>query len=347
MGPGATQWDFNATTRSEDMPNIQLSMAISRYDHVSDLVNGRVRAEGIDLTPMELPIEEIFFRMFSFQEWDAAEFSMAKYVSLVATGNAPFRAIPVFPSRVFRQSAFYVAAGGPIQGPNDLAGRRLGVPEWVQTAGVYARAFLEHQCGVPLKDIRWFQAGVNQAGRTEKVVSSLPNGVTIEQIPDRSLNEMLLAGDLDGIISAREPAGFAAGDPRIVRLWPDYRAREESYYRETGIFPIMHVVVIRNETLSRHPWVAMNLLRAFDEAKRNSLKRLATIVNSPIALPWSYSAYHSAQQVFGDDLWPYGIEANRRTLDPFLGYCREQGITPHQLAVEELFPPELSKVFKV
>ncbi|MDP9050620.1 MAG: 4,5-dihydroxyphthalate decarboxylase [Acidobacteriota bacterium] len=329
------------------MPDIQLSMAVSHYDHVSDLVNGRVHAEGIDLTAMELPIEEIFFRMFSFQEWDVAEFSMAKYVSLVAAGQAPFCAIPVFPSRVFRQSAFYVAAGGPIRRAEDLAGRRIGVPEWVQTAGVYARAFLQHQCGVPLADIHWVQAGVNQAGRTEKVPSSLPNAVKIQQVPDRSLNEMLLAGDLDGIISAREPAAFAAGNPRVVRLWPDYRAAEETYYRETGIFPIMHVIVIKNETLSRHPWAAMNLLRAFDEAKQNSLERLSTIVNSPIAIPWSYSAYRSAQKVFGDDLWPYGIESNRRTLEAFLDYCREQGIIQQRLAIEDMFPAEVSKVFKV
>jgi 4,5-dihydroxyphthalate decarboxylase len=327
--------------------NIQLSMAIGNYDHVGDLVNGRVRPEGIDLTPMDLPIEEIFFRMFSFAEWDISEFSMAKYVSLVGTGTAPFRAIPVFPSRVFRQSAIYIATGASIREPKDLAGRRIGVPEWTQTAGIYARAFLQHQCGLSLADIHWVQAGVNQPGRTEKVELSLPDGVKIERVSDRSLNEMLLAGDLDGIISAREPASFQDGDPRIARLWPDYRPVEESYYRETGVFPIMHVIVIKNETLSRHPWVAMNLLRAFDEAKTNSLRRLSSIVNSPVAIPWSRQAYQRAQEVLGDDFWPYGIAPNRQTLDAFLQYCYEQGATQRRVAVEELFPREVSKVFKV
>jgi 4,5-dihydroxyphthalate decarboxylase len=329
------------------MPGIQLSMAISNYDHVGDLVNGRVRPEGIELTAMEFPIEEIFFRMFSFSEWDVSEFSMAKYVSMVGTGTAPFRAIPVFPSRVFRQSAIYIATGATIKGPEDLAGRRIGVPEWAQTAGIYARAFLQHQCGVALASIHWVQGGVNQAGRTEKVHLSLPDGVKIEQVHDRSLNELLLSGDLDGIISAREPAGFLARDPRIARLWPDYRLIEETYYRQTGVFPIMHAIVIRNETLSRHAWIAMNLFRAFDEAKNNSLRRLSSIVNSRVAIPWLHEAYDHAREILGDDFWPYGIEANRRTLNAFLQYCREQGLTARTVAVEELFPREVSKFFKV
>jgi 4,5-dihydroxyphthalate decarboxylase len=329
------------------MPALQLSIAISNYDHVGDLINGRVRPEGINLTAMELPIEEIFFRMHSFVEWDVAEFSMGKYVALVGSGTAPFRALPVFPSRVFRQSAFYVATGASIKSPRDLAGRRIGVPEWAQTAGIYARAFLQHQCGVPLADVHWVQAGVNQAGRAEKVALSLPEGVKIERVHDRSLNEMLLVGELDGIISAREPASFLARDRRIARLWPDFRSVEESYYRETGIFPIMHTIVIKNETLVQHPWIAMNLFRAFEEAKDNSLRRLSSIVNSRIAIPWSQEAYDHAQEVFGANLWPYGMEANRRTLEAFLQYCGEQGVTERTVQIEELFPREVSKFFKV
>ncbi len=327
------------------MPAVPLSMAISRYDHVADLVSGRIRPEGIDLTCMELPIEEIFFRMFSFAEWDISEFSTAKYVSLVGTGQ--FSAIPVFPSRVFRQSAIYLRTGASIHSAEDLGGRRIGVPEWVQTAGIYARAILQHQCGLRLGDIRWVQAGVNQAGRVEKVLPSLPDGIKIEQVPDRSLDEMLLAGELDAIISAREPASFKAGDSRIARLWPDYRPMEETYFRETGIFPIMHVMVVRNETLSRHPWVAMNLLRAFEQAKANSLEHLSSIVHSPLPIPWSQDAYRSAVAVLGEDLWPYGIEANRRTLEAFLQFCAEQGVTQRTLSVEELFPREVSKIYKV
>ena len=329
------------------MPDIHLSMATSSYDHFRDVLSGRVRPEGIELTAMDLPVEDIFFRTFSFAEWDIAEFSMAKYVAMIGAGTAPFRAIPVFPSRVFRQSAFYVRADGPVHEAKDLVGRRVGVPEWVQTAGIYARGFLQHQCGVRFSDVHWVQAGVNQAGRTEKIALSLPEGVQIEQVKDRSLNEMLLSGELDAIISAREPASFLSRDGRIRRLWPDFQSMEEGYYKETGIFPIMHVLVIKNDVLVRHPWVATNLLRAFEEAKANSLRRLSSIVHSSIPVPWFHKTYDHARQVFGDDFWPYGIEPNRLTLDKFLQFCQEQAVLSRKVSLEELFPAEVSQAYRV
>jgi 4,5-dihydroxyphthalate decarboxylase len=329
------------------MPGVPLSMAISSYDHVADLINGRIRPEGIDLNVMELPIEEVFFRMLNFAEWDVAEFSMAKYVSMVGAGTEPFRALPVFPSRVFRQSAFYISTQSGIQRAADFAGRRIGIPEWAQTAGVYARAYLQHQCGVRLADVRWVQSGVNQPGRTEKVGLALHDGVNVDHVHDRSLNDLLLAGEIDGIISAREPAAFLARDPRIARLWPAYQEVEETYYRETGIFPIMHAVVVKKETLERHPWIAMNLFRAFDDAKKNSLRRISSIVNSRVAIPWSHQAYDRAQNVLGSDFWPYGIEDNLRTLEAFVQFCCEQGLISRKLRVAELFPREVGKFYKV
>src|ERR1700722_2826763 len=328
------------------VPEMELSLAISYYDHVSDLLRGRVRAEGIRLATVDLPVEEIFFRMLMFVEWDVAEFSMAKYVSLVGSGTLPFFAIPVFPSRMFRQSSFYVATGAAISGPGDLVGRRVGIPEWAQTAGIYARAYLQHQCGVQLRDIHWVQAGVNQPGRIEKVMLSLPEGVTIEHLHERSLNEMLLSGDLDAVISAREPTAFTARDPGISRLWPNHHALEEAYYRGTGIFPIMHVIVIKAATLDRHPWIAMNLFKAFEEAKDNSLRSLSSSLKSRIPIPWSHDRTNEARALFGDDFWPYGIEPNRHTLGAFLQYCHEQGVTNRQVQIEELFPPQLGKFFK-
>lgn len=329
------------------MPDLPLSLAISYYDHVSDLVRGRVRAEGISLTAMELPNEEIFFRMLHFGEWDVAEFSMGKYVALVGKGAAPFRAIPVFPSRMFRQSSCYVATKAGITGPADLAGRRVGIPEWAQTAGIYARAYLQHQCGVSLGDIHWVQAGVNEAGREEKVNLSLPAGVAVKKVRDRSLTEMLLSGDLDAMISAREPSAFLAGDARIVRLWPDSRMMEEEYFRSTGVFPIMHTMVIKSAMLDGNPWIAMNLFKAFEAAKTNSLRGLSAATTSRIPVAWSQQALRKAQEVFGEDCWPYGLEPNRCTLEAFLQYCREQGVTDRVVRAEELFPKEFAKLVKV
>ena len=323
------------------MPDIPLTMAVTYFDHISDILRGRVRAEGIDLTILQLPVEEIFFRMLHFGEWDVSEFALGKYVSMVASGTAPFRAIPVFPSRVFRQSAIYVGADKGIREPKDLAGRRVGVPEWAQTACVYARGYLQHHWGLRLEEVEWIQAGVNEAGRKEKVPLSLPEGIQIEHVADRSLNEMMPTGDLDAMISAREPDAFLAGDPRIVRLWPETKALEEAYYRETGVFPIMHVMVIKNDVLDRHPWIATNLYKTFEQAKANTLRHIDSANSSRVPFAWAFDAVREAKRVFGDDFWPYGMEANRRTLDAFLQYAFEQGVANRRVAVEELFPREV------
>jgi 4,5-dihydroxyphthalate decarboxylase len=328
------------------MPELELSLAISYYDHVCDLIRGRVRPEGLSLVVSELPVEEIFYRMVTASEWDASELSMAKYVSLAASGASPFQAIPVFPSRLFRHSAFYVAARAGIREPADLAGRRVGIPEWAQTAGVWARALLQHEYGLRLRDVHWFQGGINQAGRVEKVGLALPEGVTITEVRDRSLTDMLLAGDLDAVITAREPSGFPA-DPRIERLFPDFRSVERDYFRKTGVFPIMHVLAINASLLARHRWIARNLFKAFDQSKENSLRRLNSLTTSTLPFPWATEAMIDAQRAFGGDSFPYGIDANRTTLAAFLLYCHEQGLTPRRLEPEELFPEQFQASFKV
>ena len=325
---------------------LALTLACGDYEIVRPLLNDNVEVDGVNLTILtDMDSATRHWRFLNSGEFDIAELSSSSYLA-ARDNDMPFRAIPVFPSRVFRQSSFYVAPRAGIAGPSDLAGRRVGIPEWAQTAGIYARAYLQHQCGVLLRDIHWVQAGVNEPGRIEKVKLSLPSGVAIERVSDRSLNDMLLAGDLDAIISAREPNAFVTHDPRIVRLWPGYRVLEEAYYRETGVFPIMHAIVIKAETLDRHPWIAMNLFKAFEEAKTNSLRNILRSATSRIPIAWSHHAALEAQKVFGDDCWPYGIEPNRRTLEAFLQYCYEQGVTNREVRIEELFPRELGKFFK-
>jgi 4,5-dihydroxyphthalate decarboxylase len=329
------------------MADLRLTLAINDYDHVRDLVTGRVRAEGIDLTCLTLPVEEIFYRFTAFREWDVSELSLAKYASLVGGGDRSVAAIPVFPSRVFRHAAFYVRAEGPVREPADLAGRRVGVPEWIQTAGVYARGVLQDQYGVALSDVRWVQGGVNEAGREELVAPKLPPGVAIEAVTDRTLQDMLAAGDLDAIISARPPQRFLDGDPQIRRLLDDARAVEEAHYRATGIFPIMHTVAIRGEVLERDPWVAGNLLTAFTAAKDRSLARLRDVNTSRFPVPWSHELGGRAAALIGADSWPYGIEPNRPTLEAFLRWAHEQGVAERALAPEDLFPASVRRTFRV
>jgi 4,5-dihydroxyphthalate decarboxylase len=326
------------------MEKVALTLAIGDYDHTRDLATGEVDVQGASLNVLTLPPEEAFFRFTRFREWEVSEMSMGKYVSLRSQGDDGIAAIPVFPSRVFRQSMIYVREGGKIDRPEQLKGARVGVPEWAQTAVIYARGYLVHQVGVPLDSVEWVQAGVNQAGRAEKVKLKLPAAVRLRAEPDRALNDMLLAGDIDAVLSARPPRGLGDG---IRRLFPKYEAVEEAYFRETGVFPIMHVIVIKTEILARHPWLAMNLYKAFDEAKRRSIERLSDITASHAPLAWLAPYLQRMRNLFGEDFWPYGLEPNRRTLQAFVDFAFEQGVCHRKVALEELFPAQVLTSFKV
>lgn len=327
------------------MSKLTLSIGINDYDHVRDLLSGRVQAEGIDLLPSVLPVEEIFYRFIKFREWDVAEMSFAKYISLTSQGGDGLTAIPVFPSRVFRQSSFYVRAGSELKSAAQLAGCRIGVPEWAQTASIYSRGYLTGSVGIPLTAIDWVQAGVNEAGRAEKVEIKLPDQVRLTRRPDSNLNTLLLGNEIDVVLSARPPRGFAEGS--IVRLFDDSAAVERAWYQETGIFPIMHVIAIRKEQLDRHPWIATNLLKAFTEAKDRSVERALDITCSHFPLPWIPEAAKSAQATMGNDFWPYGIEPNRPTLQAFADFAFEQGVCHRRVALEELFPVQVQSSVKV
>jgi 4,5-dihydroxyphthalate decarboxylase len=327
--------------QSGGMARLHLTLATTDYDHVRDLMNGVVRAEGIVLTGFVLPVEEIFFRFIKNREWDVSEMSFGKFIGYASQGNSPFIGIPVFPSRVFRHSAFYVRADRGIKSPKDLEGKTVGIPEWAQTAGIYARGFLSETAGVDLTKIKWVQAGMNEAGREEKVEFTLPKGMQYSQRRDSSLSAMLLSGDLDAAISARVPAAFTNGAGKIVRLYPDYRSAETPYYDATGIFPIMHVIAMRRAVFERYPWVAMNLLKAFEEAKQRSLERMSDLTASRIPVPWAAAITDEFGKGFGADPFPYGLEANRKTLDAFCRFSHAQGVTAQRLTPDDLFPKEV------
>ncbi len=324
-----------------------LSLAISPYDHVRDLSAGLVQAQGIALNTLSFEVEEIFHRFTRYREWEVSELSMGKYSSLVSQGDTSIAAIPVFPSRVFRHSSLYVRRDGKVRTPADLRGRRIGIPEWAQTAAVFTRGMLVHEYGIGLDEIEWVQAGVGQPGRQEKVTLKLPAGVRYGQRPDSSLDRLLLSGEIDAVMSAHAPPSFEAGNPDVVRLFPDYRPLEEAYFRKTGIYPIMHVIAVRRDVLERFPWVATNLLEAFEEAKRRSIARSREITASRFPVPWIAEIADRARTLFGGDPLPYGIEANRPTLEAFLRFAYEQGVCHRLLAPEDLFPAEVQTTFKV
>jgi len=329
------------------MSKLPLTMAIPDYDHTRDLVSGRVQAEGIDLTCLVYPVEEIFYRFIVYKEWEVSEISFAKYSALIAQGNKDFIALPVFPSRVFRHSSLYVRKDGPIKKITDLKGRKVGIPEWAQTAAVYSRGFLQDQYGIKLSSIKWVQAGVNQPGRIEKVDLKLPKGVEITRVADKSLNEMLLAGDIDAMLVARAPDAFVKGNPKIRRLFDDFIDVETDYYRKTGIFPIMHAVAVRRDVVDKHPWVARNLFTAFEEAKRRSIERVTEATVSLFPIPWYFEHARRGMDLFGKDYFPYGIEPNRKTLEAFLKWAYDQGVCKRHVEVDELFPDSLHSTHKV
>jgi 4,5-dihydroxyphthalate decarboxylase len=336
-----------AIIESGGTARLHLTLAVTDYDHVRDLVDGAVTADGIVLTGMVLPVEEIFFRFIKNQEWDVSEMSFGKFIGFAAQGNSPFVGIPVFPSRVFRHSAFYVRADRGIKSPKDLEGKTVGIPEWAQTAGIYARGFLAETAGVDLTKIKWVQAGMNEAGREEKVEFKLPPGIRYSQRRDTSVSAMLLSGEIDAAISARVPNAFAQGGGKIVRLYPDYRGEEMRYFEATGIFPIMHVIAMRCALFERYPWVAMNLLKAFEVAKERSLERINDLTASRIPVPWSASVAGEWGKAFGADPFPYGLEANRKTLDAFCRFAHAQGVTSKKMTPDELFPKEVRASVRV
>ena len=330
------------------MSDLHLTMAMNHYDHVQDMATGRVKPEGIDLTVINHGPEEIFHRfLFSF-EWQISEISMGMSTSRLSMGDAPFVLVPIFPSRVFRHSSVYMLKDGPVKTPDDLKGKRIGVPEWGQTAGIYTRGWMVHSAGVGLDEVTWFQSGINDPGRQEASTLNLPKGVDLTVVTDRSLMQMMFDGDLDCAFSARPPNEFLAGDPRVIQMYPEFREAEEKYFEETGIFPIMHTVAIRKDVFDANPWVAQNMMTAFEEAKELSRQRMAGFTVSHYPVPWLYhDGIEANKRLFNGDFWPYGIDANKTTLNAFLQFAWEQGTLHKQLTTNDLFPEEVRHHFKL
>lgn len=330
------------------MPNLPLTLACWGYDRTRALFDGRVRADGIDLTCLDLPVEETFFRMLRHREFDVAELSLSSYVLSLFAADPPFVAIPVFPSRFFRHSCIYVNAAAGITRPADLAGRTIGTPEYQMTAPVWIRGILADEHGVPVSSVRYVTGGLEQPGRAEKLRLDLPPAIRVDPIPtDRTLAAMLAAGEIDALYTARTPSTFGDGSGRVRRLFDDFPAVELDYFRRTRIFPIMHTVAIRREVYRRHPWIAQCLHKAFTAAQRLAYEELDQTAALKVMLPWLPAHLAETWREMGEDFWPYGVERNRDTLATFLRYSHEQGLSPRRLAPEDLFAPETLEAFKI
>jgi 4,5-dihydroxyphthalate decarboxylase len=329
------------------MSDIHLTLACEDYDRTRPLKDGTIKPEGIELNYVALEVEEIFWRMCRYEEFDAAELSMGAFLVAAAQGRRPFVAIPVFPSRTFRHRCIFVNTGSKIGKPEDLRGKRMGVPEYTMTAAVWLRGMFQHDYGVKPEEIHWIQAGEEQPGRKDRVDFDLPKGIRLDVVQDKTLNEMLESGAIDALMSPRMPSAFVAGSPRVARLFPDYRRAEMDYFRRTKIFPIMHVIVIRKNIYDANPWVAQSLYKAFSEAKDRCFSRLYDTNVLHVSLPWFSAAYEETRAAMGADYWPYGFAPNRDVLETLHGYLFEQGLIKQKLELETLFAPETREAFKI
>jgi 4,5-dihydroxyphthalate decarboxylase len=326
---------------------VSLTIATDDYDHVRDFRTGEVRAEGIDVTWLNMDIHEVFSRFTFNREWEVSELSFAKFIAQVTRKDPDIIGLPVYTSRMFRFSSFYVNKKSGIKRAQDMVGKRVGVPEWAQTAAVYTRGWLQHEAGVDLNSIDWYQGGTEQPGRIEKVELNLPKGLRLTPVADKSLSDMLVNGELDAIMVARAPRVFQRKHPDVARLFPNYQDMEEEYFARTKVFPIMHIVAMRRAMLVKNPWIARNLYNAFDASKNRSMERALDISVSRYPFPWLTDYTEKLQRKFGADLFPYGIEENRPTLELFLQYAHEQGIAHRHAKVEEIFPEGIMVSVKV
>jgi 4,5-dihydroxyphthalate decarboxylase len=309
---------------------MHLTSACGRYDRTQALIDGRVKPEGVErLTYLALRPGETFWRMLNHEEFDASEMSLSSYTILRSEGDNRFIAIPVFPSRVFRQNALYVKADSPLRGPADLKGKRIGVGDYQMTAAVWTRGFLQHEYGVAPKDLTWV------IGRPIRTIEP-PRGVKLEPLaPGRTLEEMLERGEIDALMTVMIPRTLGTA---LRRLVADFRAVELAYYRKTKIFPIMHTFVLRRAVYDDNPWLAVSLYRAFLESRDLAHSHLYDTDALTVSLPWVIDEVERSREI----PWDYSIEGSRPTLEALVQYLDEQTLTRRRMKVEELFAPNVS-----
>lgn len=328
------------------MNKLKLSVAIGNYDRCRPLIDGAVQIDGVDPVVMTLSPEEIFFRAFRGEEFDICELSLSSSTVKTADGNFPYVGIPVFLSRAFRHTALYVRTDR-VKRPEDLRGRRIGLPEYQLTANVWVRSFLQDDYGVAPEDVTWVRGGISHAGRPEKIKLDLPADVRLEDAPEgETISSLLAKGEIDGYVAPRPP-DVAPGTPHVGWLFEDPVATAQDYYRRTGIFPIMHILGVRRELARQHPWLPGAIYKAFEQSKRLALEHLSDTSATKITLPFAEERLAEARALMGEDFWSYGIEKNRHVLETFFRHHHAQGLSSRLVTPEDLFHPGTFESFKL
>ena len=329
------------------MSQLQISIAMGDYDRNRALFDGRDQIDGCDPVYMLLSPEEMFFRAMRSRDFDITELSFSSYLVKHAQGDCPYIAVPVFLSRAFRHTSIYVRKDR-IRQPQDLKGKRVGIPEYQLTAIVWARSILQDDYGIRPEDVTWVRGGIDTPGRPEKIKLNLPAGVHVEAAPEgTTISQLLDAGEIDGFIAPRPPSEAALQNPHVGWLFDDPTAVAKDYYRRTGIFPIMHVVGIRKEIAAAHPWLPAAVFKAFNASKAAALELLADTSATKVTLPFVEEQLKAAKDLLGEDFWSYGVQANRNTLQAFLKHHYAQGLSSRLVDVDELFHPSTYETYSI
>ena len=330
------------------MTRLALTFGCWDYDRTRALMDGSVQADGIDLNYLNMPVEETFFRMLRNREFDIAEMSLSSYTVSLQKPERPFVALPVYPSRFFRHSCIYINAAAGIKSPKDLIGKRIGVPEYQMTAPVWIRGILSDHYGVPVDSVTYMSGGEEEPNRDEKLKLDLPPNIKLVPIDSgKTLSKMLHEGEIDALYTARMPSSFLKGDGKVVRLFENYAEVERAYWRETKRFPIMHIVAMRREVYEANRWIAGSLMKALVESQRRTYAALRETAALKGMLPWLNAHVDDTVREMGEDYWPYGLHKNVETLQTFLRYHHEQGLSKRLVKPEELFAPETLESFKI
>ena len=321
------------------MSKLKISVAMGDYDRTRALLDGRVQIDGVDPVYMALYPEEMFFRAMRNEEFDICELSFSSYAVKTAKGDCPYIAVPVFLSRAFRHTSIYVRKDR-IKKPEELKGKRIGLPEYQLSANVWARAILQDDYGVRPEDVTWVRGGIETPGRPEKIPLQLPPGVRLESAPeDTTISDMLDRGEIDGFMAPRPPSAHVLANPNVGWLFDDPTAVAKEYYRRTKVFPIMHVVGVRKTLAEAYPWLPGAVFKAFSQSKAAALEALSDTSATKVTLPFVEEQLKAAREAMGQDYWSYGVAPNRATIETFLRHHHSQGLSARQLSVEEVFHP--------
>lgn len=318
------------------MAAVPIEVAFWDYDRTAPLVDGRAAISGFAPRYRLLRPQDTFVRAFRSAEFDICELSLSRHAQSVARGDSRYVGLPVFLSRCFRHAAIYVRAG--ISAPEALKGKRIGLGNYDDTAAVVARAILREVYGVDARDVRWVVGDVEAPFRTD-IPLQQPAGFDVSLATDRALDDMLVAGDLDALIALTPPPSFRLGDPGVRRLFPNWRAAEESWFKQQRVFPIMHLVGVRDDLVQRRPDVIQAAYDAFSRGAEIARENLAILQASKTMLPWLVDEYERTRAVMGDDFWPYGVTDNRHVLDWTLRNLEQDGLLARPISVEDLFAP--------